>query len=437
VAIRRNTAVALLTVSAWLSAAGCSSEDGLSEGSGGGGVSGGTGPTGGAVPTGGLLPTGGMGAVSSGGLGGTGGVPPTGGVLPTGGVGPLPTGGAGPLPTGGAGAIATGGAGAVATGGVGAVATGGAGAVATGGVGAVATGGAATGGIDGTGGVATGGVGTGGTGEPEMHIYLAVGQSNMQGAAFLPDEPVFHDRVLVMQDMNCPASDGNPYGYGEWREMFPPLIKCNEGTRDYGPGQSGPIGLGPADSFAVAMAEAAPENVTIGIVGAAYGDTSIEMHLPNCTGQCLPSWGGNIDGAPVVNGTTLLYDWVVDLAKKAQQVGVIKGIIFHQGENNAGDQSWPSKVNTYVTSLRNDLNLDPAEVPFIAGELPYTGGSAASHNPIVRQIPDYVENGHYVSAGPMEDGTVLGDRGDGIHWSTFSVIEMGKRYAAKMLEVSN
>jgi hypothetical protein len=35
----------------------------------------------------------------------------------------------------------------------------------------------------------------------------------------------------------------------------------------------------------------------------------------------------------------------------------------------------------------------------------------------------------------MEDGTVLGDRGDGIHWSTASVIEMGKRYAAKMLEV--
>jgi len=265
---------------------------------------------------------------------------------------------------------------------------------------------------------------------------LAVGQSNMQGAAFLPDEPVFHERVQVMQDQNCPASDGNPYSYGEWREMFPPLIKCNEGTRDYGPGQSGPIGLGPADSFAVAMAEAAPENVTIGIVGAAYGDTSIEQHLPNCTGSCLPSWGSNIDGAPVVNGVTLLYDWVVDLAKKAQEVGVIKGIIFHQGENNSGDQSWPSKVNTYVTSLRNDLNLDPAEVPFVAGELPYTG-CCASHNSLVHQISDTVENGHWVSAGPMEDGTVLGDRGDALHWSTFSVIEMGKRYAAKMLEVGN
>ena len=271
--------------------------------------------------------------------------------------------------------------------------------------------------------------------EPEFHIYLAVGQSNMQGAAFLPDEPIFHERVLVLQDQNCPQSDGNPHRYGDWREMFPPLIKCKEGERTHPNGMNRPIGLGPADSFAVAMAEAAAENVTIGIVGAAYGDTSIEQHLPNCTGQCLPSWGSNIDGAPVVNGTTRLYDWVVDLGRKAQERGVIKGIIFHQGENNASNPSnWLSNVNAYVTALRSDLGLDPADCPFVAGELPHTGGSAASLNPHIQQIPDHVENGHWVSAGPMEDGTVLGDRGDGIHWGTDSVIEMGKRYAAKMRE---
>lgn len=129
-----------------------------------------------------------------------------------------------------------------------------------------------------------------------------------------------------------------------------------------------------------------------------------------------------------------MFEWVVDLARKAQEVGEIKGIIFHQGENDAGNQSWPNNVNMYATALRAELGLDPAEVPFIVGELPYTGGSANSHNPLVMMIPSIVENGHYVSAGPMEDGTVLGDRGDGIHWSTESVIEMGKRYAAKMLE---
>jgi hypothetical protein len=257
----------------------------------------------------------------------------------------------------------------------------------------------------------------------------------MQGAAHIPDEPIFHPRVTVLQGQNCPASDGHSYGYGDWREMFTPMIRCYEGTRDYPGIATGPIGLGPADMFAVTMAEALPENVTIGIAGAAYGGTDIQAHLPNCGSFCTPPYG-NVSGAPVVNGTTPIYQWALDLGRRAQEVGVIKGFIFHHGENNSGDPTWLTHVQTYVTSLRSDLGLDPADTPFIAGELPRTG-CCPSHNVLVQQIPDYVENGHWVSSGPMEDGTVLGDRGDSLHWSTFSVIEMGKRYAAKMLEVGN
>lgn len=335
--------------------------------------------------------------------------------------------------------------GAVASGGV--AATGGA--VASGGVvgvGGVVGAGGATGGsvnvggaggsVPSVGGETAAGGGSGGSAEPEVHIYLAVGQSNMQGAAHVPTTPPFHERVEILQSETCPAGDNNPYKYGEWREMFIPIVMCKEGTRPLpNGGPETPIGLGPSDSFAVAMAEASGPNVTIGIVGAAHGDTSIEQHLPSCTSNCLPSWANNtINGAPVVNGQVTPFNWVVDLAKKAQTRGTIKGIIFHQGENDAGQADWPGKVNEYVTALRTALNLNAADVPFIAGELPRTGGSAASHNPLVAQIPNVVENGHFVSSGPMPDGTVLGDRGDGIHWSTDSVIEMGKRYAAKMLE---
>lgn len=343
--------------------------------------------------------------------------------------------------TGSGGAVATGGA----VGSGGAPSSGGApGSGATVGVGGTSSGGASSGGAPGSGGIASSGgastggaVGSGGSGDPELHIYLAVGQSNMQGAAHVQGTIPFHDRVQVLQSETCPSGDDNPHPYGEWREMFVPIVMCKEGTRPLpNGGPETPIGLGPADSFAVAMAEAAPPNVTIGIVGAAHGDTNIDQHLPSCTSNCLPSWANNtINGAPVVNGQVTPFTWVVDLAKKAQETGTIKGIIFHQGENDAGESSWPSKVNEYVTALRTELNLDPDEVPFIAGELPRTGGSAASHNPLVQQIPTVVQNGHFVSSGPMENGTVLGDRGDGIHWSTESVIEMGKRYAAKMLEV--
>lgn len=389
-----RTAPLLFSLSALLPVLACSETDGTPSdpvASGGAGV-GGTSNSGGQTSTGGTSGVGG--AIGSGGATG---------------------GGAGGLATGGADVVGSGGA----------MGTGGA--ASGGGSGGVA----ATGGEPGSGGVD----GTGGSSEPEFHIYLAVGQSNMQGAAHVPAEPPFHERVQVLQSETCPASDGHNHPYGEWREMFVPIVMCKEGTRPLpGGGPEAPIGLGPSDSFAVAMAEASGPNVTIGIIGAAHGDTSIDQHLPGCMSNCLPSWGNNINGAPVINGTTPLFDWVVDLAKKAQETGEIKGIIFHQGENDAGQASWPGRVNEYVTALRTELGLDPAEVPFVAGELPRTGGSAASHNPLVQQIPDVVENGHYVSSGPMQDGTVLGDRGDGIHWSTESVIEMGKRYADKMLE---
>ena len=269
--------------------------------------------------------------------------------------------------------------------------------------------------------------------DPNFHIYLLLGQSNMQGAGHLPDELISHSRVRVLQGQNCSE---HSFSYGQWREHFQPVIRCREGSRQKPDGSSGLIGLSPADTFAVTMAEAAGSGVTIGLVGAAYGGTDIRAHLPNCSqyGVCKPPYG-DVNGAPVVNGTTPIYQWILELAKKAQQVGVIKGFIFHHGESNSGQQSWLGYVDEYITNLRLDLNLSPAEVPFIAGELPRTGCCASSHNPLVHQIPNHLENAHWVSSGPMADGTVLGDRSDGLHWSTFSVIEMGKRYAAKMLEV--
>ncbi len=267
--------------------------------------------------------------------------------------------------------------------------------------------------------------------EPELHVYLALGQSNMQGAGHLPEEPIFHPRVLSLQSQNCAEHD---IPYGQWREQFQPMMRCQEGTRPKADGTVAPIGLSPVDTFAVAMAEATGPNVTIGIAGAAYGGTDIQAHLPNCGQFCAPPFG-DVNGAPVVNGTTPIYRWILDLARTAQETGVIKGIIFHHGENNSQDPQWLTHVETLVTSLRNDLGLSAAEVPFIAGELPRTGCCAA-HNSLVQQIPTVVENGHFVSSGPREDGSVLVDRGDALHWSTESVLEMGRRYAEKMLEVS-
>ena len=249
--------------------------------------------------------------------------------------------------------------------------------------------------------------------DPDFHIYLLLGQSNMEGAAPIePQDLTTHPRVLVLQDADCASSTP----YGEWRVASPPLIRC--GGKDFG--------LGPGDTFGKLMADAAPDNVTIGLVGGAYGGAKIEFFLKDCASYeaCTPPWGP-INGAPG-NGNNGGYQWILELAKKAQQKGVIKGFIFHQGESNSGQETWPQRVNQLVSDLRNDLNLAAEEVPFIAGELPYTG-CCSGHNSLVAKLPDIIANSHVVSA----DGG-LADKGDRLHWNSAAVREMGRRYAEKM-----
>lgn len=258
--------------------------------------------------------------------------------------------------------------------------------------------------------------------DPNFHIYLMIGQSNMEGTAPIQaQDRSSHPRVKVMQGQNC----GNGVAYGSWREATPPLIRC--------------ANLGPGDTFGDTLAENAPENITIGLVGLAYGGAQIESFFPDCSSYsskdgkpnaCYPPYG-DIAGAPQSGGTTPMYEWIMDLAGRAQQDGVIKGFIFHQGESNSGQQDWPQKVNKVVQAIRSDLGLSAAETPFIAGELPHAG-CCNGHNSIIRNIPGVIENSYVVSGGP-ENGSALG-LVDQYHWDSAAVRVMGRRYAEEMMK---
>ncbi|AJQ96214.1 endo-1,4-beta-xylanase [Gynuella sunshinyii] len=241
--------------------------------------------------------------------------------------------------------------------------------------------------------------------DPNFHIYLMVGQSNMEGAAPIETQDrVTNSRVMVLQDESCPGLAS----YGQWRVAAPPLIRCNSG-------------LGPGDYFGKTMADNSDQAVTIGLVGAAFGGQKIEYFLKNCGtyNACQPSFGSTPNN---FNGG---YQWLIDIARKAQEKGVIKGIIFHQGESNTGDPAWPGRVNQLVTDIRNDLGI--GNVPFIAGELPYPA-CCASHNTLIAQLPSVVSNAHVVSA----EGLNIHDQ---YHFDSPGVREMGRRYANKMLEL--
>jgi hypothetical protein len=182
-----------------------------------------------------------------------------------------------------------------------------------------------------------------------------------------------------------------------WDIAAPPLHECwNDG-------------LGPGDYFAKTLLAVIPEGDSIGLVPSAISGERIEAFLK-------------------VGGTR--YDRLIQRARLAQAAGgVIEGMLFHQGESNRNDPTWPGKVNTLVTDLRTDLGL--GEVPFLAGELPY-GGDAASHNALVNQIPSMVSRSFVISANGLVVDPI--DTQWNLHFDHDSVVEFGERYAQTMIE---
>lgn len=229
-------------------------------------------------------------------------------------------------------------------------------------------------------------------GKGTFRVFLLLGQSNMAGYPKAQDSDRVEDpRILVLGYSNNPALGRVE---NEWDIASPPLHEVWQDA------------IGPGDWFAKTLINYLPEGDTIGLVPCAISGERIETFMK----------GGS------------KYDWIIQRARIAQQSGgVIQGILFHQGESNNGDPTWPQKVKTLVEDLRRDLNI--GDVPFIAGELLYSG-SCAGHNVYVNQLPSIISNCYVVSA----EGLVV-DPSDmmwGLHFSHDSQVTLGKRYAEIM-----
>jgi len=251
--------------------------------------------------------------------------------------------------------------------------------------------------------------------DPNFHVYLCIGQSNMEGAARaeLQDSTV-NPRFQVMEAVNC---DNINRKMGNWYPAVPPLCRCK-------------TNLGPTDYFGRTMVAKLPENVKVGAIVVAIGGCKIELFdKENYASyvETAPGWMKGMvkeyDGNP--------YGRLVEMAKLAQKDGVIKGILMHQGESNANDTLWTRKVKAVYDNLMKDLNLDPIKVPLLAGETVNADqqGVCAGMNILIATLPQTLPNSYVISSAGCADGP------DNLHFSAAGYRELGKRYAEKMLSL--
>lgn len=254
--------------------------------------------------------------------------------------------------------------------------------------------------------------------DPNFHIYLCFGQSNMEGNARYEDKDMedVNPRFVSMATMDDTKLE---WKKGEWHTAIPPL--CRPYT-----------GLTPADYFGRKMVERLPENVKVGVINVAVGGCDIALFDKVNYGAYLekqPEWMKNMcreyDNNP--------YARLIELARKAQKDGVIKGILMLQGETNTGQQDWPLKVKNVYENILSDLSLDSNSVPLYAGEVvgEDVGGRCASHNPVINRLPEVIPSAHVVSSKGCPCAT------DSLHYSAEGYRILGKRFAEKVLSVEH
>ena len=252
--------------------------------------------------------------------------------------------------------------------------------------------------------------------DPNFYIYLCFGQSNMEGnARWESVDNTVDDRFKMLATCNFTSPKRN---LGEWYKATPPIVS------PWG-------GLGMADYFGRTMVAALPSNVKVGVVDVAIGGIAIEGFMPDKIAGILAKadcWQAERIRAYGSDP----YQRLVDMAKKAQEVGVIKGILLHQGCSNNGNPNWPKMVKSIYDNMLKDLGLSGDSVPIFVGETLYKnqGGSCYDHNKVVEKIPEVIKNGHIVSA---ED--ITGNGQDTWHFSAAGYRIFGRRYAFEALKV--
>lgn len=242
-------------------------------------------------------------------------------------------------------------------------------------------------------------------GTTHLNLYLLCGQSNMKGRGVMPDEPKHDPRILMMH-----------LGDDQWYLARHPLHLLGDAKTFKGFDNAG---VGPGLSFAESMA-AQDKTAAIGLVPCAKGGSSIKL------------WA---KGAK-------LYEEAVRRAKLALQTTApvkarIRGVLWLQGEANANPKELPGhaeNLRAMIEAMRADLGLP--DLPFVActiGEMqpePKLNDLKAM-NEILLALPKSVPHTACVDARELKTNI-----GDNVHFDTAAQTKIGKRFAAKLTELT-
>jgi len=232
--------------------------------------------------------------------------------------------------------------------------------------------------------------------QEKFYLFLLAGQSNMAGRG-----------IVEAQDKTVPVNVLTLDKNGQWQPAVDPIHFDKAG-----------VGVGPGRTFGILAAAHYP-GVTIGLIPSACGGSSISSWVP----------GGYHDQTK-----SHPYDDAIKRTKLAMQQGVLKGIIWHQGESDCNAKAaavYADNLKTLIQRFRTEFNAP--DVPVVIGQLgqfhPWnqtTKQIDAAHRQVAAEVPRSI----FVKS----DGFTCNK--DQIHFDARSEREFGKRYFAAYLELT-
>ncbi|HRP34188.1 MAG TPA: sialate O-acetylesterase [Agriterribacter sp.] len=226
-------------------------------------------------------------------------------------------------------------------------------------------------------------------------VFILAGQSNMAGRGKVePIDTIPDYRILTIN---------------KERE----LILAKEPLHFYEPTMTGlDCGL----SFGKELLKHIPDSISVLIIPTAVGGSSISQWINDST----------------FRNVTLLtnFNEKIEIGKK---YGTIKGILWHQGENDATDQGtieiYNKQLKKLFTLFRN--SIDNSGLPLIIGELGSFSKTDDNWQVINSKIEEYVKtdpNSYLINTNDLKD------RGDRVHFDSEGQREMGRRFAERFIK---
>lgn len=227
-----------------------------------------------------------------------------------------------------------------------------------------------------------------------LQLFLLTGQSNMAGRGAV--EPRDREPLPRVWSLNkdlawVPATD--PLHFDK------PIAGVSLGR-----------------SFGRALARV-NRTANIGLIPCAVGGTSLDEWKP--------------DGK--------LYANAVARARAAMKSGTLRGILWHQGEAESGQEerarSYRDRFREFIGALRSELGAP--DVPVIVGQLgEFLATRQSGSNPFagvvneqLAMVPLAVRRAAFVSSAG------LGHKGDEVHFDAPALRELGRRYALAYLSL--